>query len=472
MITTYISTEAIAEHCQRRMAAFDSEPHVSMLELPLFALWLPEDLVIWLKTLVGTNLGLCCQDEEIPSFNFPSTLSSVIYPGGCPTYFNLHFHWDTSCLLRGRRRAHFSSSFTAQQGLLSCMALQLEILCYSRVMWPLPSHSGGHISLTAFDAGYPCHIAGTWHWSISLQPSCTSVSSVTSLCFYSGFQWTKISLLHWKFCPSLGLTCLFLYPHTVCFQLLSASQGMNMQREVETFVLLLMSALCLPADRAKLHLGFTVLHLWVTTPNCLIECQQTEGKDSMRSRMREIKGWSSFSFSFLYLLPSSPLWVCNSPNLEPPGCNQSHSAQPCETQVVWMKLSFWAIVWIFSVVGKVTVILGPRELSEQAHTERGGEGVRGWELLLPRAGGADGGTDCNSGGVPDLPALGLSRSSCNRENPLIQCTHCTTFTAGAQYILKEKKNHLRKIGKNFQVGLTCQILCLESFCSATIIQAK
>lgn len=103
MITTYISTEVIAEHCQRRMTTFDSQPHVSMLEHPLFALWLPEALVIWLKTLVSTNLGLCCQAEEIPSLNFPSTLSSRIYPGEWPFFFNLQFHWDVSYPLMERR---------------------------------------------------------------------------------------------------------------------------------------------------------------------------------------------------------------------------------------------------------------------------------------------------------------------------------------------------------------------------------
>lgn len=45
---------------------------------------------------------------------------------------------------------------------------------------------------------------------------------------------------------------------------------------------------------------------------------------------------------------------------------------------------------------------GPRELPER-HTQCGCEGARGWELLLPWGGGADGGADCSSGGVPESP---------------------------------------------------------------------
>lgn len=133
-----------------------------------------------------------------------------------------------------------------------------------------------------------------------------------------------------------------------------------MQREVETFSLLLLSALCLSTDRSKLHLGFSLLHFWVPTPNCFIECQQTEGKDSMGSRMREIKRMELIQFLISVCLAQlSSIRVCNSPNLEPPDCNQIHSVQPCEIQVVWMKLSFWAPHGFSGWRGKcVTTTLG------------------------------------------------------------------------------------------------------------------
>lgn len=91
MITPYVITEVITEHCQRSMATFDSEPHVSMFEHPVCSL-AARRLSDMAQNPGGHNLGLCCQAGEIPSLNFPSTLSSVINPGGCPTFFNLQFH--------------------------------------------------------------------------------------------------------------------------------------------------------------------------------------------------------------------------------------------------------------------------------------------------------------------------------------------------------------------------------------------
>lgn len=91
MITPYVITEVITSTVRGAWQHLTQSLMSRCLSI-LFALWLPEDLVIWLKTLVGTNLGLCCQAGEIPSLNFPSTLSSVINPGGCPTFFNLQFH--------------------------------------------------------------------------------------------------------------------------------------------------------------------------------------------------------------------------------------------------------------------------------------------------------------------------------------------------------------------------------------------
>lgn len=152
----------------------------------------------------------------------------------------------------------------------------------------------------------------------------------------------------------------------------------------------------------------------------------------------------------------SSIRVRNSPNLEPPDCNQIHSARRCEIQVVWMKPSFWAITWIFSVEEEVCDChpqWHPRPQSR--HTQRGCGGQRGWELLLPQGGGADGGADCNSGSCAS--ALRVSKSSCHRENPLLQCTHCTTFTFNGSrctiaLYFKRKKKSLEKNWKESWSG--------------------
>lgn len=112
-----------------------------------------------------------------------------------------------------------------------------------------------------------------------------------------------------------------------------------------------------------------------------------------------------------------------------------------------MKPSFWAITWIFRVEGKVCDChpsWHPRPQSR--HTEQGCEGERGWELLLPQRRGADRGADCNPERIPFFTVL------------IAQPLH--SMVAGAQYnyIQKENKNHVRKIGENFEVGLICYIL--------------
>ena len=128
-------------------------------------------------------------------------------------------------------------------------------------------------------------------------------------------------LLHWIFSPSLGLIRLFIYPHLAALQLLSDCFPGNEPcgGELETFLLLhLTPALCLAMDSPKgqgpatpcilASLSYTFL---VPTPNCLTDSQGTKAKEILRRGMREIisqiKWWSSFSFSFLNLLPSSPL---------------------------------------------------------------------------------------------------------------------------------------------------------------------
>lgn len=134
-----------------------------------------------------------------------------------------------------------------------------------------------------------------------------------------------------------------------------------MQRDVETFLLLLLSALCMSTDGPKLILG-SVFKPLSHFSKLLHGMPASRGESRMGSRMTEIKSVSHFSIS-------CPALLCKSPNLEPPDCNQIHSAQQRGIRVLWMKLSFWAITWIFSVVGEcVTVTLGG---TQGRHTQRG-----------------------------------------------------------------------------------------------------
>lgn len=171
----------------------------------------------------------------------------------------------------------------------------------------------------------------------------------------------------------------------------------------------------------------------VPTPNCLIDSQWTKAEEIMRRGTREIisqiKWWSSFSFSFLYLLPSlSSTSGCKRPNLEPPDCIKSiHRSD------VKMKLNFWAITWIFSLGGEV----GNRPHRWHPHTQRAAR--RGTRSLAVKGWGA-GSCFCHSEGVlmeatsvaldvfESRPALGLSCRSCYREGSTLQRSRCMTLT--------------------------------------------
>lgn len=107
-----------------------------------------------------------------------------------------------------------------------------------------------------------------------------------------------------------------------------------MQREVETFLLLLVSALCLSTDSPKLHLEFTLTPL--SHYSELLDrmpANRGERQHEKQGERNEIMKLIQFLIS-VSLAQLSSIRLCNSPNLEPPDCNQIHSAQRCEIQVV------------------------------------------------------------------------------------------------------------------------------------------
>lgn len=119
------------------------------LSIP-FALWLPEDSVMRLKILVGTNLRLCFQAEEIPSLNSPLLFLQEYIPVAVP-YFSTCSFSEMSATLSWNWEVHFSSRYAAQQN-LSCIVLQLgNTLLEPWHVALTQQHRRSHLS---FNAGY------------------------------------------------------------------------------------------------------------------------------------------------------------------------------------------------------------------------------------------------------------------------------------------------------------------------------
>lgn len=142
--------------------------------------------------------------------------------------------------------------------------------------------------------------------------------------------------------------------------------------------------------------------------------------------MKLIQFLISISFAVL-----SSIRPCNKPNLDPPDCNQIHWLRWYEVHEIWMKLNFWAITRIFSVVGDSTHLPSVTPTCpascQSGHTQCGCDGVRAGTCFCHGEGILEV-TTAALGVLENLLVLGLSNSSCSGEHHTLQCTCRRTLT--------------------------------------------
>lgn len=181
MITIYISTAAIAEHCQGRMTTLDSKPHVLMLEHLVCSL-AARRLSDMAQNHGGHKSaallpGRRDSQPQFPNYSFFSNISqwlSLIFQPAVSLRCQLPSPGIEKPIplldmQHSRVILHSSATWKYLVGAMACGHYPATQEVTS--LWQLLMQDS------------PCHTAGSWHWSISLQPSCTSVSSVAFLCF-------------------------------------------------------------------------------------------------------------------------------------------------------------------------------------------------------------------------------------------------------------------------------------------------